>query len=401
MLQNFFSVLPFYVCLFWLMLFIIQYKRVDPAKRFFTFFLLVCTFLYFSHAVYFHRYIYLYSLIESLYSFCSLAVYPLYYLYICKLTNCRQFSLSNYWVILPALIIGILSMIFYGMMSGQERINFVQHHFFNDTNSLLSLSLAEQGQIVRIAATRIIFIVQLIPVSAYGYKKLIRFNREVNNFYADTENRTMAPVQKLLLIFILFAIFSGVANLLGKDFFIRETWLLVIPSLVFGCMIFLVSYIGYTQNFTAVDFCKDAENRFADETSVSFNNDTTVLSSRLRQLMEEQQLYRQKDLHISDIALQLGSNRTYVSNYINQELGLSFSDYINRHRIGYAQSLMTDSTHPLSMIEISEQSGFANEVSFYRNFKKITGSTPNKWLRPKSLAGTQRERNNQYEIENK
>jgi YesN/AraC family two-component response regulator len=31
-------------------------------------------------------------------------------------------------------------------------------------------------------------------------------------------------------------------------------------------------------------------------------------------------------------------------------------------------------------LEISDQSGFANEVSFYRNFKKITGTTPNRWL---------------------
>ena len=97
--------------------------------------------------------------------------------------------------------------------------------------------------------------------------------------------------------------------------------------------------------------------------------------------MEEEQLFRQKDLHITDIAIHLGSNRTYVSNYINQELGLSFSDYINQYRIGYAQNMMTDSASAFSMLEISEQSGFANEVSFYRNFKKITGTTPNRWLR--------------------
>ena len=65
MIENFFSGLPFFVCLFWLILFMLQYKQQDPAKKFFTFFLLACTFLYFSHAVYFHRYVYFYSLIES------------------------------------------------------------------------------------------------------------------------------------------------------------------------------------------------------------------------------------------------------------------------------------------------------------------------------------------------
>ena len=382
MLQNFFSGLPFYVCFFWLILFIIQKKHVDPAKKFFTYFLLACTFLYFSHAVYFHRYIYLYSLIESFYTFCSLAVYPLYYLYICRLTSIRQFSLRNYWVLLPALIVSVLSVIFYGMLNEAERISFVNHHFFQKTDGLFFLSFAEQAQNVRIKATKVLFILQLLPVAFYGHQKLSRFNREVSNYYADTENRTLAQVQKLLLIFILFAIFSSTANLLGREFFIRESWFLVIPSLIFGSMLFLVSYMAYTLHFSATDFCKEADYICMEETETerTSNPDTTILDIRLKRLMEEEQLFRQKDLHISDIAIHLGSNRTYVSNHINQELGLSFSDYINRYRIGYAQSMMTYSASAPSMIEISEQSGFANEVSFYRNFKKITGTTPNRWL---------------------
>ena len=355
---------------------------MDPAKKFFTYFLLACTFLYFSHAVYFHRYIYLYSLIESFYTFCSLAVYPLYYLYICRLTSIRQFSLRNYWVLLPALIVSVLSVIFYGMLNEAERISFVNHHFFQKTDGLFFLSFAEQAQNVRIKATKVLFILQLLPVAFYGHQKLSRFNREVSNYYADTENRTLAQVQKLLLIFILFAIFSSTANLLGREFFIRESWFLVIPSLIFGSMLFLVSYMAYTLHFSATDFCKEADYICMEETETerTSNPDTTILDIRLKRLMEEEQLFRQKDLHISDIAIHLGSNRTYVSNHINQELGLSFSDYINRYRIGYAQSMMTDSASAPSMIEISEQSGFANEVSFYRNFKKITGTTPNRWL---------------------
>ena len=361
----------------------LEYKQHDSAKKFFTFFLLACTVLYFSHAIYFHRYIYFYSLIESLYTFCSLAAYPLYYLYICKLTSTNKFSLNNFWVILPALIISLLSVIFYSMMNGAERISFVEYHFFEKTEGLSFQRFAEKAQEVRIFATKAVFILQLIPVAYYGHRKLSRFNKAVSNYYADTENRTLAPVQKLLLVFILFAIFSGTANLLGREFFIRESWLLVIPSLIFGSMLFLVSYIAYTQHFTAIDFSREADNVCREETEAetTSNHDTTILSSRLKQLMEEEQLFRQKDLHISDIAIHLGSNRTYVSNYINQELGLSFSDYINQYRIGYAQSKMTDSRVALSMMEISEQSGFANEVSFYRNFKKITGTTPNRWLR--------------------
>lgn len=99
--------------------------------------------------------------------------------------------------------------------------------------------------------------------------------------------------------------------------------------------------------------------------------------------MDEKELFRKKDLHIADVALRTGSNRTYISNYINKELHLSFTDYINQYRISYAQSLMRDPDNTHSLMQISELSGFANEVTFYRNFKKATGTTPNNWLKGK------------------
>lgn len=44
---------------------------------------------------------------------------------------------------------------------------------------------------------------------------------------------------------------------------------------------------------------------------------------------------------------------------------------------------MTQPDNTISLMQISEISGFASEVSFYRNFKKFTGTTPNNWLKGK------------------
>ena len=88
-------------------------------------------------------------------------------------------------------------------------------------------------------------------------------------------------------------------------------------------------------------------------------------------LMEQDLLFRQMDLHISDVALRVGSNRTCVCNYINMELNLSFTDFIKNYRIEYAKSLMTMQDNSISLLEISEQSGFTNEVSFLQEFQNI------------------------------
>lgn len=383
MIQTLFASLPFLVCLFWLILFAIEYRGANPAKRLLTYFLLVCTILYFSHAVYFHRHVALYSLIESIYAFCSLAVYPLYYLYIQKLTNSKPLTLKNYWVLLPSVIISLMAIFFYALMTEGERILFSEQYFFNQEGPDHLASFAEKGQMIRIAMMKIIFLIQLIPVSYYGYKKLSSFRDEVSNFYADTENKTLSPIRKLLVLFILFALFSAAANQLGRDFFLHEPWLVIIPSLIFSTMLFAVSFFGFKQHFTANDFHAETDGANREESLLGTGPSFELLKEKLHDLMEVKELFRKKDLHIADVALQTGSNRTYISNYINKELHLSFSDYINQYRISYAQSLMRDPDNTHSLMQISELSGFANEVTFYRNFKKATGTTPNNWLKGK------------------
>ena len=383
MIQTLFAGLPFLVCLFWLILFAIEYRGANPAKRLLTYFLLVCTILYFSHAVYFHRHVALYSLIESIYAFCSLAVYPLYYLYIQKLTNSKPLTLKNYWVLLPSVIISLMAIFFYALMTEGERILFSEQYFFDQEGPDHLASFAEKGQMIRIAVMKIIFLIQLIPVSYYGYKKLSSFRDEVSNFYADTENKTLSPIRKLLVLFILFALFSAAANQLGRDFFLHEPWLLIIPSLIFSTMLFAVSFFGFKQHFTANDFHAETDGAKREESLLGTGPSFELLKEKLHDLMEVKELFRKKDLHIADVALKTGSNRTYISNYINKELHLSFSDYINQYRISYAQSLMRDPDNTHSLMQISELSGFANEVTFYRNFKKATGTTPNNWLKGK------------------
>ena len=383
MIQTLFASLPFLVCLFWLILFAIEYRGANPAKRLLTYFLLVCTILYFSHAVYFHRHVALYSLIESFYAFCSLAVYPLYYLYIQKLTNSKPLTLKNYWVLLPSVIISLMAIFFYALMTEGERILFSEQYFFNQEGPDHLASFAEKGQMIRIAVMKIIFLIQLIPVSYYGYKKLSSFRDEVSNFYADTENKTLSPIRKLLVLFILFALFSAAANQLGRDFFLHEPWLVIIPSLIFSTMLFAVSFFGFKQHFTANDFHAETDGANREDSLLGTGPSFELLKEKLHDLMEVKELFRKKDLHIADVALQTGSNRTYISNYINKELHLSFSDYINQYRISYAQSLMRDPDNTHSLMQISELSGFANEVTFYRNFKKATGTTPNNWLKGK------------------
>ena len=102
------------------------------------------------------------------------------------------------------------------------------------------------------------------------------------------------------------------------------------------------------------------------------------LMARIEQLMEEQQFYLRKDLRLTDIAAELGTNSTYISACVNSITGSNFPTYLNGYRVRRAQALMKE--HPDWLLaQVAEESGFPNETTFLRNFKAQTGLSPSEW----------------------
>lgn len=102
------------------------------------------------------------------------------------------------------------------------------------------------------------------------------------------------------------------------------------------------------------------------------------LSDKLKAIMEEKQLFRNKDLRLADVAAELGTNTTYLSTCLNGTLNTTFPMFVTSYRIRYAQELMCNNPS-LRLSQVAEDSGFANEKTFLRTFKTICGVTPSEW----------------------
>lgn len=106
--------------------------------------------------------------------------------------------------------------------------------------------------------------------------------------------------------------------------------------------------------------------------------DYTELMQRICQVMEEQLLFMNPNLKITDLATALGTNRSTISACINSQRDCSFPQFVNAYRVAYAQELLR--TQPdIKIAEVCMQSGFSSEASFYRIFKAVTGTTPTAW----------------------
>ena len=113
---------------------------------------------------------------------------------------------------------------------------------------------------------------------------------------------------------------------------------------------------------------------------VAKNKKATALPEGvLEQVVEENRLYLNQMLTVADLAKALGTNRTYVSSYLSQQLGLTFYDYINKLRIERV-SIPLIKEHPEFTFEyVAKESGFASISTFRRAFLKITGLTPSQF----------------------
>lgn len=95
----------------------------------------------------------------------------------------------------------------------------------------------------------------------------------------------------------------------------------------------------------------------------------------LRRSMEEEALYLNPKVTLADLASSVGTNRTYLSEYLNKSLNMSFYEYINSFRVKKAVEIMAESPR-LTLNEIAEKSGFNSQSTFNRAFTKNLGMTP-------------------------
>ena len=103
------------------------------------------------------------------------------------------------------------------------------------------------------------------------------------------------------------------------------------------------------------------------------------LMNRICQLMDEQQLFRNSELKVSDVAVHLGTNTRYVTDCIKSCRGCTFTQLVNGYRVDYAKQLLRK--HPDKKIfEVYTEAGFASETSFFRIFKSVTGMTTREWM---------------------
>ena len=160
----------------------------------------------------------------------------------------------------------------------------------------------------------------------------------------------------------------------------QQLMLLALTALTLICASFWLMYRQKSRLLTAIvqqnhEALKREESTEQRAQGLSDEKKRDLLT-RLEILMKDPQVYCEHLLTKDRVAEQLETNRTYLSQVINEAYGKSFTQYINDLRINEAIRRLDDPTNQRALRLICQDLGFNSQTTFNTQFQSRTGMTP-------------------------
>lgn len=130
----------------------------------------------------------------------------------------------------------------------------------------------------------------------------------------------------------------------------------------------------------------------------SFNSSTSRIQEKSQNLIDEipdldkhmqnienafnvKKIFLIKNLTLRDVAIQTKISPKYITKAIKYDSGLSFTEYVNFHRVEYIKQKIIDNEWcNLKIKKMAAESGFCSRTTCFRAFVRNTGKSPSEYL---------------------
>ncbi len=168
--------------------------------------------------------------------------------------------------------------------------------------------------------------------------------------------------------------------------------LLVLLTVTLTGSIILAQYTKLKQNMktmfqmnVGLAYSRHSEDSIP-ESSESSSSDTEPDLSDLQlfklilRKIEENELHKDPNFGLIDLARHMNRARSTVSKAINVAGKTNFTNLINSFKVNEARKLLLEKGSEMSIGSIVTEAGFSSRISFNRHFKELTGFTPSQYL---------------------
>ncbi|MFY0596682.1 MAG: helix-turn-helix transcriptional regulator [Cognatishimia sp.] len=225
-------------------------------------------------------------------------------------------------------------------------------------------------------ATFTLILIWLIASFAYliaALRHLTEYRADVRQFYSDVESRDFRWIDAMMVwLVLIWAVGAGSLaddNLASCSLFIQELFLGLIAVGLLGLNLFAP--------MVPQDLNKGAEEDETDQKyarSALTEDHAAKLATRLEAAMRDDALYLDPSLSLQKLSRHIGALPNQVSQTLNQEIGVSFFDYVARWRVEASKPLIA--AGDTSVLTVALEVGFNSRSTFYKAFKRETEMTP-------------------------
>ena len=263
-----------------------------------------------------------------------------------------------------------------------ETPRYLRKNFFADglIPSMLLLGFGVVGLFVESARIWIeivfgaIYAVKCIWMFYTCVKEYRKCKSELDNFYDQGPDigwmRSLLVVSVTLSITTLLTFYSNVIAII---------YYIMLPAM-YAYMTFRVINFAPKKidNIRKRNMTMDEEQK-KTEKSKKVSDIAEKITPLIEKWVSDKKFCRE-GLTIKDVALEMGTNHNYLSQYINNTLNMTFQVWLNTLRIEESKILLT-SKEKMSIEEIGIKVGIPQNYNFSRWFKVITDTSPFQYRR--------------------
>lgn len=289
---------------------------------------------------------------------------PLLYFYFKRITQLYRFKATDLIHLLPTVFMIIYLIPKYALPADEK----------------LSILLDQAAGYTHENAVGYIVVVSLKIISFVFYALLIRkvySKGKRRNPQSASNERWQRNIYRIYFLYIIFYslyAFLGLNNLTFGLLF----------NLQVICMALMVLYVGYSANVQPSVFSGlysfDGQLFFKYEKSGLTDSLSKELMQSLINLFDSEKIYKENDICLGMVARRLNTTRHNASQVINEHFKMNFHELVNKYRIQEAKSILDkDYQKNLHIIDIAYEVGYNNKVTFNKAFKKDTKLTPSEY----------------------
>lgn len=199
-------------------------------------------------------------------------------------------------------------------------------------------------------------------------KEYLKCKKDVENYYDQALD--IKWIKNIIYISIIMSAATIVSLYVHS---IHLIYYLLIPIIYTYIVLKVLNYMP-----KKLDVIRSKSVNLTEEPKEEKKEKTKDLAEKIGPKVEEwieEKKYCEPELTIKDVAMDMGTNHNYLSQYLNNNLGVTFQVWLNTLRIEESKMLLT-SGEKMSIEEVGVRVGIPQSYNFSRWFRAVTGMTP-------------------------